>query len=57
MAQVGIRYLEGLLKQAGRETDKDKLDKLTTEIFRVVAEREKLRSLSASKRRRRVRVM
>jgi len=44
MAQDGVRYLEQLLKQAGRETDQGKLDKLTAEIFRVVAEREKLRS-------------
>ena len=40
MAQDGIRYLEQLLKQAGKETDLNRLDQLTAEIYRVVAERE-----------------
>jgi hypothetical protein len=44
MAQDGVRYLERLLKQAGNETDRNKLDKLTAEIYRVVAEREKMRA-------------
>jgi hypothetical protein len=44
MAQDGVRYLERLLKLAGKETDREKLDKLTTEIYRVVAEREKMRT-------------
>jgi hypothetical protein len=43
VAQDGVRYLERLLRQAGKETDREKLDKLTAEIYRVVAEREKLR--------------
>jgi hypothetical protein len=43
MAQDGVRYLEQLLKQAGKETDAEKLDKLTAEIYRVVAERDKIR--------------
>jgi hypothetical protein len=43
MAQDGVRYLERLLRQAGRETDRERLDKLTAEIYRVVAEREMIR--------------
>lgn len=44
MAQDGVRYLERLLKDANRETDQEKLDKLIAEIYRVVAEREKART-------------
>jgi hypothetical protein len=44
MAQDGVRYLEQLLRQASKETDRAKLDKLTAEIYRVVAEREKTRT-------------
>ncbi len=44
MAENGIRYLEQLLKQAGKETDHAKLDKLTAEIYRVVAKREQTRT-------------
>jgi hypothetical protein len=43
MAQDGVRYLQQLLRQASREVDRDKLDRLTAEIFRVVATREQLR--------------
>jgi hypothetical protein len=43
MAQGGVRYLEQLLKQASRETNPEKLDKLTAEIYRVVAAREETR--------------
>jgi hypothetical protein len=49
MAQDGVRYLEQLLKQVGKETDAAKLDKLTAEIYRVVAEREKIRMNIRSK--------
>jgi hypothetical protein len=52
MAQNGIRYLEQLLKQAGKETDHKKLDKLTAEIYRVVAEREQIRTKPKSQLRR-----
>jgi hypothetical protein len=44
MAQDGVRYLEQLLRQARKETDREKLEKLTAEIYRVVAEREKMRT-------------
>jgi hypothetical protein len=44
MAQDGVRYQERLLWQAGKETDRERLDKLTAEIYRVVAEREKIRA-------------
>ena len=44
MAQDGVRYQERLLRQAGKETDRERLDKLTAEIYRVVAEREKIRA-------------
>ena len=44
MAQDGVRYLERLLKDATRETDQEKLDRLIAEIYRVVAEREKIRA-------------
>jgi hypothetical protein len=50
MAQDGVRYLEQLLRQAGKETDREKLDKLTAEIYRVVAEREQLRIRTKPKR-------
>ncbi len=54
MPQDGTRYLEQLLKQASRESDPEKLDKLTAEIYRVVAQREHLRkSVSGGKRTRR----
>jgi|HubBroStandDraft_5_1064220.scaffolds.fasta_scaffold2159549_1 hypothetical protein len=52
MAQHGIRYLEQLLKQAGKETDHKKLDQLTAEIYRVVAEREQIRTKPKSQLRR-----
>jgi len=43
-AQGGVRYLERLLRQASREPDRDKLDKLIAEIYRIVAERERMRT-------------
>jgi hypothetical protein len=49
MAQDGVRYLEQLLKQVGKETDAEKLDKLTAEIYRVVAERDKIKLKIRSK--------
>jgi len=49
MARDGIKYLEQLLRQAGQEADREKLDKITAEIYRVVAQREKLRNAAAHK--------
>lgn len=51
MAQHGIRYLEQLLKQAGKETNLKRLDQLTAEIYRVVAEREQIRTKPRSRLR------
>jgi len=42
MAQDGVRYLERLLREARKEIDRERLEKLTAEIYRVVAERERL---------------
>jgi hypothetical protein len=44
MARDGVRHLERLLKQASNETDRHKLDLVVAEIYRVVAEREKMRA-------------
>jgi hypothetical protein len=51
MAQHGIRYLEQLLKQAGKETNLKRLDQLTAEIYRVVTEREEIRAQPRSRPR------
>jgi hypothetical protein len=51
MAQDGVRYLEQRLRRAGKETDREKLDKLTAEIYRVVADREQVRIRAKPKRR------
>ena len=40
---VTTARLEELLKQAIQETDREKATKITTEIYRVIAKRDRLR--------------